>query len=733
MKKLLLTALLVPVMAFAQTYPSPTFNTITLQAPSALGTPSSITLTNGTGLPVAGLSGLGTGVGNSLGTAVTGSGGPVLSTAPTIAGPTVTGTLTATGAASGAAFTTLVSPFAPTLATISALNAATSTTLPQSQAIVAGFSTAGDGGAGVFNIGATTTANGCTIFNDASGRSWYRQTNANVTNVRWCGAKGDGSTNDTTAFVNAVAVGKSIYAPDGNYQILDNNVVLTSGQSLTGAGWGTFAPGGFTGAGTNIVCTNNTGHACIAVAANASWVTLSNFSVNRSVSPVGTAISGSNGIQFNGVTQFSNLVNIYVYNQYIGIVLHDTTTSYVTNIVTQSNASDGMTISNVSVGPLQWVMSNTLSQSNAGAGYHMFSTAASGASTMSVSNMDKVFSFSNSGTGFAIVGTAGQPIYGPRLTNSFLGADGNDEVFFNGFGGDVQITDSFFELAGTGTTGPLGTTAASGLGSAINIVSGSGVKIANNFINGMSVNGITLTGGSNISVSGNTVQNNGLNASSAALGLFINTGVTGVDVTGNTINNANGNTTQKYGVYNSGTIAVFAGNDLTSNTTGSYTGTAPLDSCNSGVTCVFNQPTINQPNTVGVANGSNAAAGSVGEYLTANAGPTSLTSGNTASAASLSLTAGDWDTECIAQFTPAGTTVVAGTIVGVSTSATTFGGLGTYFQLSATAAAGASQTHISPVVRVSITTPTTYFCTVNVGFSVSTLTTTGFLRARRVH
>jgi hypothetical protein len=51
----------------------------------ALGTPSSSTLTNATGLPIAtGVSGLGTGVATGLGQAATGSGGPVLATAPSI-------------------------------------------------------------------------------------------------------------------------------------------------------------------------------------------------------------------------------------------------------------------------------------------------------------------------------------------------------------------------------------------------------------------------------------------------------------------------------------------------------------------------------------------------------------------------------------------------------------------------------------------------------------------------
>ena len=56
----------------------------------ALGTPTSGTLTNATGLPIAGITGLGTGVGTALAAAVTGSGGVVLASAPTVNNPTVT-------------------------------------------------------------------------------------------------------------------------------------------------------------------------------------------------------------------------------------------------------------------------------------------------------------------------------------------------------------------------------------------------------------------------------------------------------------------------------------------------------------------------------------------------------------------------------------------------------------------------------------------------------------------
>ena len=81
-----------------------------------LGTPTSLTLTNATGLPIStGVSGLGTGVGTLLGGNATGSGAPVGGTSPTISGATLTNTTTvsavngATDVQSGTTYTLVAS------------------------------------------------------------------------------------------------------------------------------------------------------------------------------------------------------------------------------------------------------------------------------------------------------------------------------------------------------------------------------------------------------------------------------------------------------------------------------------------------------------------------------------------------------------------------------------------------------------------------------------------------
>jgi len=78
MKRTILAALLIPALAFGQTYPSPTFSSLTLQTPlGAVNGGTGATTSTGTGSTVL-------------------SNSPALAT-PAIASPTITGSLTATG------------------------------------------------------------------------------------------------------------------------------------------------------------------------------------------------------------------------------------------------------------------------------------------------------------------------------------------------------------------------------------------------------------------------------------------------------------------------------------------------------------------------------------------------------------------------------------------------------------------------------------------------------------
>lgn len=122
----------------------------------------------------------------------------------------------------------------PPVANVAALRSATSATLPQTICYVQGYYANADGGEGEFFVGTTTTANGGTIINDASGRSWYRGTEGTPLSVKWFGAKGDATTDDTAAFQSAVtaavATKLAVSAPGATY--LFSSAVTVAGATV---------------------------------------------------------------------------------------------------------------------------------------------------------------------------------------------------------------------------------------------------------------------------------------------------------------------------------------------------------------------------------------------------------------------------------------------------------------------------------------------------------------------
>lgn len=119
---------------------------------------------------------------------------------------------------------------------IAGLEAATSGTLAVSEVVVSGYRTAGDGGGGVYVVGAAGVANGGTIINDASGRSWYLLVNGLVS-VKQFGAVGDGTTDDSASFQSAVGAlaGGTLFVPASSYAIMAI-IMVESGITLQGEG-----------------------------------------------------------------------------------------------------------------------------------------------------------------------------------------------------------------------------------------------------------------------------------------------------------------------------------------------------------------------------------------------------------------------------------------------------------------------------------------------------------------
>jgi len=227
----------------------------------------------------------------------------------------------------------------PTFANIAALEAATATTLPQTHCYVLGYTSGGDGGEGPFVIGTTTTANGVTIFNDASGRSWYRLTGGQPYSVKWGGATGNGTTDDTAAIqatvTAAIAASAGVYIPSGGYKV-SSAITGTpiNGLSITGAG--TFV--------TFINPTSTTADVFRLTSTNEdSPITMSGFTIDYA------AVTPTSGTIFNftggcGGLHFSNVVTSGGWNV-LTMGNASTFNVFVTQCEFDGFLNDGITIS----------------------------------------------------------------------------------------------------------------------------------------------------------------------------------------------------------------------------------------------------------------------------------------------------------------------------------------------------------------------------------------------------
>lgn len=138
----------------------------------------------------------------------------------------------------------------------------------------------------------------------------------------------------------------------------------------------------------------------------------------------------------------------------------------------------------------------------------------------------------------------------------------------------------------------------------------------------------------------------------------------------------------------------------------------------------------------GVTDGSNAAAGQIGEYLTVTGSITPISTATPINLATLSLTAGDWDVWGSVEFDANGATVWSLVSAWVSPAGTpalpSYPNGGAFYLDQYTSQSGAFVVVPTGTTRISISSTTSYFVAARGDFATTSPSAQGFLAARRV-
>lgn len=184
----------------------------------------------------------------------------------------------------------------------------------------------------------------------------------------------------------------------------------------------------------------------------------------------------------------------------------------------------------------------------------------------------------------------------------------------------------------------------------------------------------------------------------------------------------------------------FSGSTLgLSSTTG--TGTVVLQTSPTLITPVLGVATATSldfsstSGIIGTITNDNAAAGSVGEIIESSGSAISISNATATNITFLSLTAGDWDVWGNIGFNPAGTTAITGLIAALNTVTSalpSYPNNGAVQQIFGPFTTGTAQVISAGFRRYSLASTTTIYLISYANFSVSTMTSYGYIGARRV-
>lgn len=133
----------------------------------------------------------------------------------------------------------------------------------------------------------------------------------------------------------------------------------------------------------------------------------------------------------------------------------------------------------------------------------------------------------------------------------------------------------------------------------------------------------------------------------------------------------------------------------------------------------------------GVTDGSDAATGEVGEYLSATQTSNTMTNGIVSNIASLTLTAGDWDVEgVISSYNSSA--ALSYFVSGLNTTSGANPAFPYVVQLTLAFSSAGVQRAATPTRRVSVSASTVIYLIAQVGFTSGSTSCDGFIRARRI-
>jgi hypothetical protein len=464
---------------------------------------------------------------------------------------------------------------------------------------------------------ATTTTSGGT-----TGRTLQAHF-ADHVSVKDFGALGDGVTDDLTAFNAALAASTHVFMPPGTYIINGTINITQTNTRLHGAGRGA----------TVLTGTSNAAPV-IAVATNLVNVNIAHVWIDRTGSPTGTA----HGISVAESTASTLIEDVTVTNQGgWGLALGPTSYGSIRDSIITKNLTGGVLVTATATsGVLQWELHNILSQQNGGAGFQFQSVA--GPTQVTLGNLTKLTTYGNTGRGIAFIGTAGVPMYGVRLYDSFFGSDADSEVYLNTYARGHLLSNISTELAGSAATGPTLATAASHIGYGFEFTANNTeIQLVNAKGDNHSLDGLRSSA-TNVGVIGSAFTNcgNALVAGSQS-GATFDAG-TDIRFSGNKCGNISGGTTITSGLVAGSSVTDFVAtdNDLTNSGT-------PLTTSATGTQFLKNNLAATQLDQVVTS----IAANTSGDGLSL-INPTAATAGNQRYSPRLRLTGKGWKTDATA-------------------------------------------------------------------------------------